>query len=77
MAASFNFNMGNKVTGGEVKRIRWVGDDSHVVFGHKFSSENGNVRSATALLSPKFRLKSSLILTQSDSKFNRGAVYLP
>jgi hypothetical protein len=48
----------------------WVGDDSHVVSGEKFPGERGSVRwrdvmEQPVLLSPKFRVKSSHISTQS------------
>jgi hypothetical protein len=51
--------------------VLWVREKSHVVFGHKFPGEKGNVRGCVAviqqpvLLLPKFRAKSSHIFKQS------------
>jgi hypothetical protein len=62
---SFIFNRGNR-------KIRWVGDDSHVAFGKKtFPAEKESVRRCVVvlqqlvMLSPKFGEKSSHIFTQS------------
>jgi hypothetical protein len=47
------------------RKVQWVGDDSHVVFGKKFCGEKGSVRQRVVmmqqlvLLSPKFGEKSS------------------
>jgi hypothetical protein len=48
------------------KKLGWVGDDSHVIFGKKFSGEKESVRRCNVmqqpvLLSPKFAAKSSHI----------------
>jgi hypothetical protein len=60
-----------KVAGGQVRRVGWVGDDSHVVFGQTFPCGQGSVRRYVVvmqqpfLLSPKFGAKSLHIFTQS------------
>jgi hypothetical protein len=57
---------------GEKKKLGWVGDDSHIVVGQKFSGENGRMRWCTVmmqqpvLLSPKFEAKSLHIFMQSQ-----------
>jgi hypothetical protein len=53
---------------GKQRKVGWVGDDSHVVFGTKFPGEKGSVRQCAVkqqpvLLLPKFRAKSLLIFT--------------
>jgi hypothetical protein len=61
---SLIFSQGNR-------KVGWVVDDSHVVFGQKFSGEKGSVRQCVVVmqqpvfLSPMFRVKSSHILMQS------------
>jgi hypothetical protein len=53
----------------ENRKVGWVGDNSHVVFGKRFSGENASVRRWTvvtqqlALLLLKFGTKSSHIFT--------------
>jgi hypothetical protein len=60
-----------KVAWDQVKQVGWVGEDSHVAFGKKFSGEKGNVRRCVVVmqqpvpLSPKFGAKFSHIFTQS------------
>jgi hypothetical protein len=63
---SFIFNQGNrKVARGQVRRVGWVRDDTHVIFGQKFPGEKGSVRRCVVvmqqlvLLSPKFGAKSA------------------
>jgi hypothetical protein len=62
---SFIFNRGKR------KKVGWVGDGSHVVFGKKFRDEKGSMRLCVVvmqqlvLLSPKLGAKSSHIFTQS------------
>jgi hypothetical protein len=52
---------------GKQRKVGWVGDESHVVFGQQFPGEKGNVRQCVivmqqpVLLSPKFGEKSSHI----------------
>jgi hypothetical protein len=59
----FIFNRGTE-------KVRWVGDESHVVFGQIFPGEKGTVRSCVVvmqqrvLLSPKSGVKTSHIFTQ-------------
>jgi hypothetical protein len=56
---------------GKQRTVKWVGNDSHVVFGYKFFDERESVRRCVivmqqpVLLSPKFGAKSSHIFTQS------------
>jgi hypothetical protein len=53
------------------RKAGWVGDNSHVGFGQKFSDEKGSVRQSVVvmqqpvLLSPKFGVKSSHIFRQT------------
>jgi hypothetical protein len=35
-----NGGLSNLSSAGETGKVGWVGDDSHVVFGQKFSGEN-------------------------------------
>jgi hypothetical protein len=50
---------------GKKGKVRWVGDNSHVVFGQKFAGEKGSVKwcvvviQQPVILLPKFRVKSS------------------
>jgi hypothetical protein len=61
---SFIFNRGNR-------KVRRLGDNSHVVFGKTFPGGKGSVRRCVVVmqqpivLSPKFGAKSSHIFTQS------------
>jgi hypothetical protein len=56
---------------GEQRKVEWVGNKSHVVFGEKFPGEKGGVRwcvivmQQAVLLLPNFRVKSSYIFTHS------------
>jgi hypothetical protein len=58
------------IVGGQVRQVRWVEDDNHVL-GKKFPGEEGSMRQCVimmkhqVLLSPKFRMKSLHIFTQS------------
>jgi hypothetical protein len=64
LAFSFSFKWGNR-------KVGWVRDDSHVVFGQKFRGEKGNVGWCVAvmqqpvLLLPKFETESSHIFKKS------------
>jgi hypothetical protein len=55
---------------GKDRKVEWVGDNSHVVFGQKFPGEKGTVRRCVivmqqpVLLSPKFGAKPSHIFVQ-------------
>jgi hypothetical protein len=66
MAAAFQFELQS----GKQRKLRWVGNDRHVVFGKKFRGEKGSVRQCVVmmrqpvLLSQKFGAKSSHIFTQ-------------
>jgi hypothetical protein len=55
---------------GKQRRVGWVGDDCHIVFGQKFPGEKVSViqyvvMQQQVLLLPKFGLKASHIHTQS------------
>jgi hypothetical protein len=55
---------------GEQRKVGWLGDDSHVVFGQKFPGEKGSLRRCVVmmqqplLLLQRFGAKSSHIFTQ-------------
>jgi hypothetical protein len=55
----------------ENRKIGWVREDSHVIFGQNFPTERGSVRwcvvvmQQPVLLSPKFGAKSPHIFAQS------------
>jgi hypothetical protein len=47
----FIFNRGNREKSrGQVRRVEWVGDDSHVVFGQTFPCEKGSVRQCIVVM---------------------------
>jgi hypothetical protein len=62
---SFIFTQGNR-------KVGWLGNNSHVVFGQEFPGEKGSVRLCVVvmqqpvLLSPKSEAKSSHIFSQSQ-----------
>jgi hypothetical protein len=70
----FHFWKYEEVTGCQMWGVRWVGDDSHLVFRQKLQGDDGSVRRGIVmakqpgLFSPKFVATSSQVFTQSPQK---------
>jgi hypothetical protein len=71
----FHFWKQEKVTGSQIKGVRWVGNDNHLVFRQKLLGKNWSVRRSIVmvkqpgLFSPKYGATSSHVFTQSTQNF--------
>jgi hypothetical protein len=71
LSASLSFLEIGKVTGCQIRGVRWVEDDSLFVFRQKLLGEDGSVRWSVVMVKqpslslPKFGATSSHVFTQS------------
>jgi hypothetical protein len=57
---AFQLGEQRKVTGGQVRQVGYVGDDSHVAFGERLPGEKGSVRRCFVMMQqPVLRHQSS------------------
>jgi hypothetical protein len=53
----FHFSKQEEVTGCQIRRVQWVGDDSHFEFRQKLLGEDRNERQGVVMTKPNYFVK--------------------